>query len=69
MIINLILWLSFYIKFKKTFSPKNILENIEYNKKYPDYASFRYICFNEGFLDLNHLSLSDIGNLQKLAQI
>ena len=28
MIINLILWLSFYIKFKKTFSPKKILENI-----------------------------------------
>lgn len=27
-IINLILWLSFYIKFKKTFSPKKILENI-----------------------------------------
>lgn len=28
MIINVILWLSFYIKFKKTFSPKKILENI-----------------------------------------
>lgn len=55
--------------FDKKRYAKHILENIEYNKKYPDYGSFRYICFDSGFVDLNHLSLSDIGNLQKLAQI
>lgn len=28
MIVNVILWISFYVKFKKTFSPNKILENI-----------------------------------------
>lgn len=53
--------------FDKKRQAKYILENIEYNKKYPEHSSFRYICFNEGFLDLNHLTMADMANLNKLA--